>query len=65
MKKSKKDLLLFIVITAITIFICWNYLTMHYATDTYNVMQQGYEKYAINWSLIDGRVFMAVIRIAS
>ncbi|MDD3303354.1 MAG: glucosyltransferase domain-containing protein [Clostridia bacterium] len=34
---------------------------MHYATDTYNIINVGYQKYAINWSLTDGRIFMGII----
>lgn len=33
----------------------------HYATDSYNIFNVGYKNYAIYWSLIDGRIFMAII----
>lgn len=45
----------------ITFIIFLPLLTGHYATDTYNIANVGYEKYAINWSLIDGRIFMGII----
>ena len=38
-----------------------NWVTMHYASDTYNIMNVGYEQYALRWSLKDGRLFMAII----
>ena len=50
MKISKKDLISFAIILVITLLIFYNFLSMHYATDTYNIMNVGYEKYAINWS---------------
>ena len=34
---------------------------MHYASDTYNIMNVGYETYATNWSLKDGRLIMYLI----
>lgn len=61
MKISKKDLISFTIIFVITLLVFYNFLSMHYATDTYNIMNVGYEKYAINWSLNDGRIFMCII----
>lgn len=62
MKKiQKKDIILFIILFIISSIIYWNYITMHYATDTYNIMNIGYIEYAINNSLNDGRLFMFVI----
>ncbi len=61
MKVSKKDLISLIIIFLITLVIFYNFVTMHYATDTYNIINVGYEKYAINWSLNDGRVFMCLL----
>lgn len=61
MKVSKKDLISLIIIFLITLVIFYNFVTMHYATDTYNIINVGYEKYAVNWSLNDGRVFMCLL----
>jgi len=61
MKISKKDLISFGIIFLLTLLIFCNFLSMHYATDTYNIMNVGYKKYAINWSLNDGRIFMCLI----
>ena len=59
-KENKKD---FIILFIITCIIFLPFLTGHYATDTYNVANVGYNKYALNWSLTDGRIFMAAITL--
>lgn len=61
MKKRTKNLILFFILFVISGAVFWNYISMHYATDTYNIMNIGYEKYAINNSLSDGRIFMFFI----
>lgn len=61
MKKRTKNLILFFILFVISGVVFWNYISMHYATDTYNIMNIGYEKYAINNSLSDGRIFMFFI----
>lgn len=61
MKTRTKNLILFFILFVITGAVFWNYISMHYATDTYNIMNIGYEKYAINNSLSDGRIFMFLI----
>ena len=60
-KIEKKDVIVFLITFIITIIIFIPFLKGHYATDTYNIVNIGYHDYAINWSLKDGRVFMAVI----
>lgn len=62
MKKiDKKEVITFIVLLIITLAIYFPLLKGHYATDTYNIANIGYKNYAINWSLNDGRIFMAII----
>ena len=61
MKKLKKDYLIFFVIFVFSIIMYINWLSMHYASDTYNIMNVGYETYATNWSLKDGRLIMYLI----
>ena len=61
MKKKKIFFLIGIIILAVLMYINW--LTMHYSADTYNIINVGYEKYATNWSLKDGRLFMYLITI--
>ena len=51
----------FLTTLIITIIIFMPFLIGHYATDTYNIANVGYENYAINWSLKDGRLIMAII----
>ena len=59
MKQRTKNLILFFILFVITGVVFWNYVSMHYATDTYNIMNIGYEKYAINNSLSDGRILVS------
>ena len=40
-----------------------DYLSMHYATDTYNVINAGYLKYAIHYSFVDGRIFAGALEV--
>lgn len=61
LEKNKTNILEFVIILAITLIIFIPFLTGHYATDTYNIANIGYKNYAINWSLNDGRIFMAII----
>ena len=62
MKFLKKDILIFIILFVFTLAMFYGFLTMHYATDTYKIMEVGYEEYALEWSLADGRILMSLIR---
>ena len=59
----KKNIYQYIIILLLTCIIFSFFLTGHYATDTYNIINVGYENYAINWSLNDGRIIMFIIGI--
>ena len=61
MKKLKKDYLIFFGIFILAVIMYINWITMHYASDTYNIMNIGYETYATKWSLKDGRLIMYLI----
>ena len=62
MKKiNKKELIIYTIMFAITCAIFTPLLIGHYSTDTYNISNVGYQNYAIHWSLIDGRIFMAIL----
>ena len=61
MKKLKKDYLIFFGIFILAIMMYINWITIHYASDTYNIINVGYENYANNWSLKDGRLIMYLI----
>lgn len=64
MKKiNKKDIITFISMFVLTCIIFIPFLKGHYATDTYNISNVGYHNYAINWSLKDGRIIMAIIGV--
>lgn len=64
MKKiTREEIITYIIIFVITCIIFIPFLIGHYATDTYNVINIGYEKYAIEWSLNDGRIFMSAITL--
>lgn len=60
---KKKKILTYVIIFALTLLLFYNFITMHYATDTYNIINRGYKEYAIKYSLNDGRVFMSLISL--
>ena len=57
----KKDYIIFLVIFLLAVIMYINWINMHYSADTYNIINVGYEKYATNWSLKDGRLIMYFI----
>lgn len=57
----KKDYIIFLGILLLAVIMYINWINMHYSADTYNIMNVGYEKYAMNWSLKDGRIIMYFI----
>lgn len=59
MKKAQIIKLGIITIVAIIMYI--NFVTIFYSIDTYKILKLGYDEYGINYSLRDGRPFMAVI----
>lgn len=61
--KTKKNIVIFLIIFILTLIIYNPYITMHYATDTYNIVNIGYTQYAQNNSFIDGRIFMGILDI--
>lgn len=63
MRTNKKDLIIFTTILIFTCIIFFNFLNMHYATDTYNIINRGYKEYAVSYSLNDGRPVMSLITL--
>ena len=61
MKLNKKEVIEYIVLVAITCVIFFPFLQGHFATDTYNIANDGYKAYAMKFSLPDGRPFMALL----
>lgn len=63
-KKVDKICLLVLNILVFLVFLPW--LKEHYATDTYNIMNVGYDYYSIHNSLIDGRLVMyGILQVAN
>lgn len=60
---NKRNIVIFISLLLICVIIFWDFLNMHYATDTYNIINRGYVEYAITYSLNDGRIFMCAITL--
>lgn len=58
---NKKNISFFTIIFLISCFIFLPLLQGHFATDSYNIVNVGYQKYATYWSLIDGRIAMYYI----
>lgn len=57
----KKDIITFIIIFVIACITLIGFFPMHYATDTYNIINIGYEEYMMNNSLKDGRIIMGML----
>ena len=62
-RTKRKDLIIFIVVIILTLIIYLGYITNHYATDTYNIMNKGFVAYSISNSFIDGRIIMGTINV--
>lgn len=61
--KKYKNQITFCTIFIITMCIFYQFITMHYATDTYNIINRGYKDYAITYSLNDGRPIMCLVSL--
>ncbi len=61
MKINKKSMVKNILITIVILLIHSPLLVGHYSTDTYRLIEMGYGKYSIEYSLNDGRIFMFII----
>lgn len=62
---NKKSIIVYLGILAFSCIILWGFLSGHYATDTYKISGFGYEKYAIEYWLKDGRIIMALVGLLS
>lgn len=61
MKKiNKKDLIFFIITIVIAIITYNKFISIHYSTDMYNIINKGYINYIISNSLTDGRLFVSI-----
>lgn len=60
-KVEKQKLIRYLIVLLITLLIYSPLLIGHYSTDTYRLIEMGYERYSIEYSLNDGRIFMSMI----
>lgn len=56
----KKYLKIFIGVFIFSIIMCCQFLKMHYASDTYNIIYYGYLEYPNLFFLVDARIFSAI-----
>ena len=61
--KNKREVLSFIFVLGMTFIVFHTYLTKHYATDTFEIMYLGQNRYAIEYFLNDGRIFSCLMLI--
>lgn len=58
---KNREALIFVVIFITTCLIFIPFLTGHYSTDTYNILNRGIETYAITYNLNDGRIINCMV----
>ena len=59
----KKNIIIYLCIVIIASMMCLPYMTMHYSTDDYTIIGDGYNKYAIDTFLNAGRIFSSGITL--
>lgn len=62
-KVERKEIIIFAVLILVSLIVYQGYVTNHYATDTYNIINKGYTEYSISNSFIDGRIIMGFLDI--
>lgn len=60
-KENKRNLIIYLILFFITCLIFLPFLMGHYSPDSYNIYDIGYHNYAMQYSLKDGRIFMAIL----
>ena len=45
MKINKKTIVIYIIVLCVALIMCWNYVKMHWANDTYTIYNTGYYEY--------------------
>lgn len=58
---NKQNIIKYLIIVAITILFCQNFLQMHYSSDTYVLYDLGYMEYPSQYFLLDGRLISTVV----
>lgn len=62
---NKENLIKYSIIQLITLFICQNFLQMHYSSDTYVLFNLGYMAYPSKYFLLDGRLISTLVCYAA
>ena len=65
LKQNKVNIIIFVIIFTITCVIFFPFLMGHYATDTYDLNNVGYGKYAKENFFCGGRIFSGICAIIS
>lgn len=60
---NKRNIIIYCIVLIFSCIVFISFLNMHYATDTYNIIDRGYKEYAIKYSLNDGRPVMCLISL--
>ena len=63
MKINKKTIIIYIIILCVSLIMCWNYVRMHWANDTYAIYDWGYYEYGTKIFLKNGRPFSCLLLI--
>ncbi len=63
MKINKKTIIIYIIILCVSLIMCWDYVRMHWANDTYAIYDWGYYEYGTKIFLKNGRPFSCLLLI--
>lgn len=58
---NKQNVIEYMVILAITLLFCQNFLQMHFSSDTYVLYDLGYMEYPSQYFLLDGRLISTIV----
>lgn len=58
---KKNNILFVVIIFGMALIMCWGYISGHYSTDNYNIINIGYNQYSIVNNLKEGRLIMYLI----
>lgn len=58
---KQKNTILYLIIFAVTLLLCQNFLQMHYSSDTYVLYDLGYMQYPLQYFIPDGRFISALV----
>lgn len=63
MKVNKKNVIIYIIVLFISLIMCYNYVKIHYANDTFAIYNMGYYEYGTKVFLKAGRPFSCLLLI--